>query len=235
MKIHGITTVKNEASRYLLSCLEHTAPLLDSLFTYDDQSTDGSADLCSSFGNVEVRPDSIRTFIEHEGEFRQASWEAFERVTKPSVGDYVFAFDVDEFWHGPDLRDIVKNLAGSGIVRRPEMYSIPPANPVERVDGFWAQITNVRLFPYAVGGQFNQQDLAGGSHPMYADRGKERVDGHLLHYGYAHADDRQIRYHRYINRGGHNTAHMKSIIEHPKLIDYENQWGKMPEVRRGND
>lgn len=235
-RIHGVTVCKNEADRFLLSCLKWNSRFCDTLFVYDDQSDDNSVDLASRYAEVVVRPDSVATFLVDESEFRQAGWDAFQEKMLPQKGDFILAFDLDEFWYGPSLRDIGRDWDYSfsgGIIKRPEMWSY--ANPLVRVDDLWKTIENIRFWPFQEGGVFRKQDLAGGSHPLYAAVKTTRIPGFLLHYGYSSAVDRQTRYERYINRGGHNTRHIKTIVNSQGIInnlELNKEW-MFPEVVKG--
>ena len=235
-RVHGVTVCKNELDRFLVSCLKWNSNFCDTLFVYDDQSDDGSLDAAKRYAEVVVRPDSIAPFLVDESEFRQAGWDAFQEKIMPLDGDFVLAFDLDEFWYGPSLHDIGSNWDYSfsgGIIKRPEMWSY--GSPLVRVDDLWNTIENIRFWPFQKGGFFKKQDLAGGSHPLYAAVKTTRIDGFLLHYGYSNMYDRQVRFDRYINRGGHNTRHIKTIVNSMptiKNLELVREWS-FPDVFKG--
>lgn len=233
IKIHGLTVCGNEVDRYLESSLLHNYRYLDTIFIYDDQSDDGSMALSLDVGTEVVRrPDDVPTFLEHEGAFRQAAWDAWVASIQPAYGDWVLAFDVDEFYYGPPLHSLVGEYVG-GVIRRPEMWSY--TQPLHRVDGEWSKITNIRFFPYAEPGVFHNKELAGGSAPSYTESTTQKLEAHLLHYGYADPGDRKVKYSRYIDRPGHSRSHIRSIKRPAKIEDYtpNEEWGPMPQVWRG--
>lgn len=231
MRIHGLTVSGNEKHRYLEACLTHNSKLLDTVFVFDDRSSDGSKRLAEKWATVVVRDHATPTMLERESTFRQAAWDSWESAMNPAMGDWVLTFDTDEFWYGPSLKSLIGDYTG-GVVRRPEMWSY--LNPLHRVDGQWSKITNVRFFPYIPGGKYKIRDLAGGSAPSYTEVPQKNLEGHLLHYGYADPKDRKERYSRYIGRPGHSKQHIRSIkSNNPKVEVYTEEWGDMPLVWRG--
>lgn len=89
---------KDEQHRYLDACLAWSTQFLDAVSLYDDCSTDDTADLAASHGAyVQVRPESVPSFLDHEGAFRQRAWRWFEEALEPEPNDIVLALDADEF------------------------------------------------------------------------------------------------------------------------------------------
>lgn len=232
-KIYGLCVSKDEASRYLESCLRWNSQFLDGIFIYDDFSTDDTFEIASKYSTIVRRSHLSTEFFDDESIFRETGWNIFKSIFKPVEGDYIFAFDLDEFWYGPDLYNLALELNGSsGIVRRPEMWSYD----THRVDDLWKTIENIRLFPFKPEGGFKRKKLAGGSHPEYAEKETSKVPGFLLHYGYATPEDRKIRFDRYISRSGHNTRHIKSILQGvPDIRPIPKDFGEFPKVWRGDD
>lgn len=236
-RVHGLLCVRNEADRYLKTCIEWNKTFLDTLFVYDDQSTDDTAEIARSLGAwVETRPDNRLSFLEHEGEFRQASWEAFEIAMNPDVGDWVLAFDADEFLIGPRgldagwlLRHTAASLAvnhslGCRLVIR-EVFGIDEASgaPLVRTDGFWGGITGLRLFQYRTGGRFTNRKLGCGSTPFYVEPIEDSSLLELLHFGYARQEDRIAKHDRYFDQPGHNKTHIDSILGEPVLVPWQGE------------
>jgi glycosyltransferase involved in cell wall biosynthesis len=240
IKIHGIMVMKNESSRYLRSCLEWMSNFFDSLFIYDDQSTDSSVEIASNFGLVKVRESSVPSFIENESAFRMSAWKAFEESIKPSIGDWVFSFDADEFLvFGEDLVPVIETAQSQGCVGVsipfPEVFDIQNDTPFVRVDGFWGSIRGPRLFEYRHGGVWNPKKMGCGSEPTYVSSGSisytcQRLA--VLHYGYAKDIDKQKKWERYGNMDfhGHDDAHIRSIMADPTL---ERWSGQIPVVAYG--
>lgn len=231
MRIYGLMVTHNEGSRYLADVVAHHAAFLDDLFVYDDQSTDDTADVARRAGAVVMtRSDQIPSFLEHEGVFRQAAWDSLDDVVKPAAGDWVFALDADEYFitETPDTRSqleaaITAAEAHDGVrLRVDEVFAVRAGRPYRRVDGFWGEITAVRLARWKRQGEFRDQRMGGGSVPTYAiDDCVSQVSAlySILHFGYARAADRRERHQRYVDHpsNGHNPRHIASILTAPKL------------------
>jgi len=108
MRVVGITRIRNE-SGVIEHTLEHVSKFVDSIYVYDDCSTDNTIDICKSFAKVKgifkskswssIPTDRMRL----EGTQRQYIYEKC-LVEKP---DWVYYFDADEFafLDGVDLSD----------------------------------------------------------------------------------------------------------------------------------
>ena len=62
--------------------------------------------------------------------------------------------------------------------------------------------------------------MACGSEPDYVGLNRVFVPGdplQLLHFGYAHPDDRKEKFDRYVSHAGHNLNHVMSILSQPTL------------------
>lgn len=217
--------VRNEADRYLNSVLRWHS-FVDDMHIYDDQSTDDTAHRAAFKGAiVDVRPEGVPSFLEHEGLFRQAAWEAFEAQCDPQLGDWVLLLDADEFVVGErsvleeevDAAEAV--LAKSLDVRIHEVFDVRGVVPLIRKDGYWPDIQARRIVRYEPGGRFPQRELACGSHPTYVAESKSLAAQHvsILHYGYAAKSDRMNKYTRYVDRPGHSKLHVESILRKPEL------------------
>jgi glycosyltransferase involved in cell wall biosynthesis len=241
MKIIGLLTTKNESGRYLESCLKWNSKIFDELYIYDDQSTDSTVEICSEYGKVKIREDNIPTFMDHEGNFRQAAWEWAGSESNP---DWIMTFDADEFIV-PSLKEInakkgLYDLASyaesvkkkSVLISIPEIWEI--SNPLKiRKDGFWAKNSNPRLIKWNESDTvFLDKPMGSGNGPAYCWKNPLSTV-HLisiLHFGYAKPEDRQRRYERYksINNHGHNKKHIDSIIDkNPSLTNW---LGSTPKV-----
>lgn len=239
MRILGSLVMKNEADRYLESVLEYMTPLFDGVFAWDDQSDDSSVDIADEYAEVRVRPDSCPSFLEHEGRFRAAAWQSFESAMHPVDGDWVLAFDADEFLVtkkavnvGNSLRiaiQIAEKTNCIGIVLPfPEIFDIINGTPHYRTDGLWGTIAGPRLFRYSTGGTFSDKPMGCGAEPTYVGKGKlsrDNNDLHMLHYGYAEKEDHARKHKIYteLTDHGHNNKHVQSIIESPTLEPWTGQ------------
>ena len=235
MKIHGIICVKNEASRYLDSCLSWMGHIVDDIFVYDDRSTDNSVGIAIDNGcDVFIRPISIPSFIEHEGRFRSAAWSSFQKIASPSLGDWILAFDSDEFLvSDTDVRgslyksiSYAENHGNIGVLLHfPEVFKFVNNRAFIRTDGFWDSIYGPRLFAYKPDATWNDKPMACGSQPEYVARGSlstETFGLKMLHFGYASDDDKKIKYERYssLYNHGHSNKHIESILSAPVLEEW---------------
>jgi len=239
-KLYGILVIKNEADRYLKSCLEWMSPLFSDLFIYDDISDDNSVEIAKEYGTVVVRNKSISSFIDNESEFRFSAWKSFEETLSPSEGDWVLSFDADEFLVGSEnlnlAIDTAKNEGHIGVsIPFPEIFDIIDDIPYMRIDGLWNKIRGPRLFEYRYNANWNNKKMGCGSEPTYVSNSKvsrKNFDINVLHYGYANKKDRDAKWNRYSNLSfhGHNDSHIKSIIETPILEPWT---GDIPKVKYG--
>lgn len=244
--VYGLTVMGNEAHRYLWDFVHNVLDAVDVLFVYDDGSTDGGDEFVRSYTNIvyQRRPRQVPSFLEHEGRFRQASWEAFERYIAPTSNDWVLSIDTDEVLVGPsscrpcDLKPVLDRAEHSGVVLldRPEVWMHDKNGwPLLRKDGFWGGIRCTRLFRYQPHGSVKDVPMACGSEPTYVSR-RPNVPGHplqLLHYGYCDDEgDRMEKYNRYMTYPGHDPGHVASILRKPTLVPWD---GLIPpRMVRGN-
>lgn len=244
-RVWGLLPVKNEAGRYLRDCLANNVPHLDGVFVWDDQSTDDTVEICREYEcEVVTRPDDVPSFLEHEGQFRHGGWKAFEEAVNPRSGDWVLAFDADEFLVVPSggVRDAMDLAIGTAtksgkngiILPFPEIFAVVDGIPQVRVDGFWGKVRGPRLFVYRDDATWSDKPMGCGSEPSYVARGPLSNDNYglsMLHYGYAHPDDQRAKYERYtaLFDHGHNDSHIQSIVRPPKLKPWD---GLIPHVER---
>jgi len=236
MKIHGIVCVKDEASRYLDSCLSWMSHIVDDIFVYDDRSTDDSVAISIANGcEVSIRPTSIPSFIEHEGKFRSAAWSSFEEIVSPSLGDWILAFDSDEFLvSGTDVRsslgrsiEYAENHGNIGVMLHfPEVFKFSDNRAYIRTDGFWNSIYGPRLFAYKPNAVWNDKPMGCGSQPEYVARGnlsRETYGLKMLHFGYASDEDKYLKYKRYssLYNHGHSSKHIESILSSSVLVEWD--------------
>lgn len=236
-RILGMIVTKNEADRYLDCNLAWHSKLLDGIVVYDDQSDDATAEVAEFHRCRYVRrDDGVPTFLEHEGAFRQAGYEALERLLEPEMGDWIMAFDADEFLvaRGEDdderisleqaCRHAESLVAYSVHLPRPEAWEVKPLRV--RKDGYWGSIKCTRLFKWRPGGVIQQKAMGCGSEPGYVGMNRISPYNHglyLMHYGYVDPEDRQEKYDRYtgLSNHGHNDVHIQSILQQPTLEVWE--------------
>lgn len=232
MKIVAYMTVKDEVDRYLERCLTDLLRTVDAVAVYDDQSSDGSAELARDLGAVVAqRPTGVSSFMRHEGRFRQAAWDFTARALGLQNGDFIFAVDADE-WIGHPTKDPKAALreaceraprsCTSILVQKHEVFAFDDdGTPLVRTDGYWGNIVGHRLCRWMPGGVFADKVMGSGCEPTYAgNRPHSNNNGiYLLHYGYARQEDQQLKFDRYstLMDHGHSDRHIQSIIARPSL------------------
>lgn len=249
MRIVGSLVVKNEADRYLQSCLGWNSAWWDELFVFDDQSSDKSVEICRRHtDSLETRTERTPTFFEHEGVFRRHAWQIMSDVCNLKSGDWVFSFDADEFLVGAtqpvDLRLELERLAehaeqrglNSVSIPIPEIWSLDEPLKV-RTDGFWATMRLPRFCRFIEGSdEWMPKAMGCGSTPLYSyiNPLKDVESLRLLHVGWADQGERRARYERYIalKNHGHNPRHIASIVRNPTLKPWD---GQVPHIYRGTN
>ena len=242
-RVYAHMCVRNEADRYLADVLAWTFKMVDGIHVYDDRSTDDTAVVADHAGaRVSIRQPDATPFAENESKFRQEAWFQLERAFEPDTGDWVLAVDADEFAvpatgpHNPDVvRDLVARTRPDGpagyVVRIPEVFAVDPGGrPFVRVDGWWPTIAGLRLVRWTTNHTFTDRALGGGSVPAEIVTFEPAPELVLLHYGYADPAERQARHDRYINRPGHSTRHVRSILAPGRLEPWD---GPAPDIRIG--
>lgn len=226
MRILGLTVGRNESGRYLESMLQAAGETLDDLFFYDDQSTDATPVIAAQYATLETRPHQVPSFIENEGRFRYAAWEAFENAMQPTSEDWVLVLDCDEVLvggHGLCTRHALEHVIGGSrfgviMLNIPEIFGYEEQVPLIRTDRLWNTIHAPRLFRFRPNGRYVMGDLGVPAVPTYAMGQFEDTDFlYLMHYGYADKRDHRVKYERYRGKLGHSNAHVNSIMEIPTL------------------
>lgn len=226
--IVGLMVMKNEADRYLADCISHQQAVCDRIIVFDDCSTDDSVKIANDLGcEVFVREESHPSFMEHEGQFRQAAWDLLQNFATSE--SWIFAFDADEFFVGQTTtsRRAMERLIEEADRQGFTGVTIPVAevfgfqadgNPMIRTDGYWGDISGLRLVKY-LPGQMLDKSMASGSVPPVSTKLGRKDIGTILHYGYANPEDKYIKFERYMSKSdnGHSSSHVLSILTEPAL------------------
>jgi glycosyltransferase involved in cell wall biosynthesis len=229
--------VRNEASKWLDSCLAWNSQWADELHVYDDRSTDETTRIVLRYTDkLGIRPEAETSFIEHEGRFRQAAWDHFEAACDPQEGDWVFCVDADEFLVGSEsegprksLEDLVSYAEGTkkcaAAIRKPEVWDASTVPLKVRVDGYWADDKPVRFVQWKPEGKIQDARLGCGSVPLYGFKGPIETIHlvNLLHFGYSVEGETERKYSLYRGQEGnrHNSKHVDSIVKTPTLSDWK--------------
>ncbi len=257
MRVLGLTVGRNEADRYLVPMLKHMGGVLDKHFFFDDQSDDRTPYLVAEYSQAYLvrRMDDEASFVENEGAFRAAAWQAFEAYLAPQVGDWVLVIDCDEVLVPRELTGQIEKFGLAKMTRTwlesaiygtsaPIVLSIPEVwgfaedgRPLIRNDGQWGNIFAPRLFPYQPGAAFAQGGFGTPAVPSYVQARQpaqtERL--YLMHYGYADRRDWKAKYERYSGHLGHSNAHVESIKDRRQMETYTWALPYVKEMRRAPD
>jgi hypothetical protein len=247
-RIIGLMIVKNEASRYLHSCLEWHSEFVDDWFIVDDGSIDETYDLCLAYTqHVVKRPTHVPSFSEDESAIRNFAWKEAERVHSLTTNDWLLLVDADEFFMGSKAspkavldtykRKLVEQNLWGAHIHFTEMWEEQvDGKLLYRKDGYWNQNWNTRFIRYNPAYSIPQKKMGCPSVPAWY-RGKIEAnseDAIILHMGYLDAGDRLRKYESYISMEdhGHNQGHINSIVQAPSLAVWD---GPMPNFWRGID
>lgn len=229
--------VRDEAHKYLTSCLEAWNEFADAVVVLDDGSRDGSADLARAAGAT-VRSRGEGRAWGAESSARAQLWDAACDVAEP--GDWIIVLDADmvplldprdlplERFDGVtfSLYDLWGQWAYSGAL----FY---------RDDAFWCAHYSPRLWMARrperdFAARWSERGIHCGHFPqnlqprriLYAPQ-----DYALLHYGYLDPRDRAEKLARYRGVADQlqppERAHAESIADldpHVRLLCYEARW-----------
>lgn len=227
--------VRNEAHRWLEAVLSSLDGAVDAVHVYDDLSTDRSDVLAASAGAIVTRRlPYVPSWAEDEGACRQAGWNAMEEALRPGTGDWILAIDADELLVSspeglaPAIDKAEYDDALAVTVPIPEIFGLDYhrpnlAQPLARVDGFWASLAQPRLVAHRPMSVFRTMKRACGSVPAYALEGRRSHHNRgveLLHLGYVDPEDRQEKAKRYEGDRRHGAAHVASILGVPTLTPW---------------
>lgn len=245
-KLFAHVVVRNEADRFLQSCLAWNSQWFEEVHVYDGNSTDSTREIAAQFTDkIGVHPDGSVGFYEHEGQYRQYAWDNFEKLCGPEDGDWVLALDADEFLVGThghenpfdalaELADATINTKYKSVqIVRGEVWDASGEVPLVRIDGEWGRDRPVRYVRWEPNGKIQEAKLGCGSIPDYGRIGLSNLHMcSILHYGYSVEGEAERKHSLYSGVVGdrHNPNHIASIISTPTLGEWK---GPIPDVWRG--
>jgi hypothetical protein len=219
-----------------------------STFVYDDQSTDGTAEIAREVGcQVVVRPDDVPSFLEHEGHFRQAAWGAFEQTMRPKAGSWLLIVDADECLVTVgsgcvrcEVNQAIQAAEAAGhlsvLVPVPEIFGMQDGVPLVRTDGLWPTVAGTILCKYIPNAVYRDKPMGCGREPVAVTTNfsRQAFGLHLLHFGYARERDQIEKHARYtaLSDHGHHDGHVQSIVGTKTLKRWD---GPVPEMLRGDE
>lgn len=227
MALYISMIVRNEADRHLEKTLRCARDVLDLvpglLVVTDDCSDDATVEMCLAHGAA-VHQNLRPTFCLSESAARQANYDFVSGFARN--GDWILALDGDETISSPHDLVQVMEYSPYPVIGLPLLEFWEPTQ--YRVDGFWVGTHATRLYKWEPFGVFQDQEMGGGSEPLYV---KEHVqDGQWLrqdqvelhHWGYLRPEERPLKrafYEAKLNNG-HNNDHVASITSKPTLRNY---------------
>lgn len=248
-RIFVLMVAKNEADRFLHQAIANVAPHVAEVFVFDDQSSDGTPQVARDAGaRVVVRGPEVPSFLEHEGKFRQAALDDMAAGCQMEEGDWVLILDSDEIMvcahtlsQGLQAATVLAESDGYMAVRIPiptvwgDGSSETLTAPQVRVDGFWGDLAEPRLWRWRPDALFLNKPMGCRNEPTYVWQNPilDAPSGlAIMHYGYAWPEDQKERFNRYMSLRdhGHNPTFIASIRTNPKLRAWDGPW--IPVTRR---
>lgn len=219
---------RNEAPHYLDAVLERLASQVDEIIFTDDASDDNTVEIAAKYTEkIQVLDKPL--FMEHEGRFRQKSWEFLEEAASPTQRDWVLAIDADEMLY-EDEEGMLRAAVSDYRMEVINIWFYHMWNETAfRTDGGWRPHGSTRLFRYDYNGQFRDTALACGSEPGFVrvkvvyNREAYLLDSGLRmkHLSYIKDEDKQAKYDRYTAIDGgafHSGSHILSIMDPPERV-----------------
>ncbi len=231
-KVYMHMAVKNEASRYLESCLKWNSTHFDGVHVYDDRSTDTSVEIATQHAKVDIRGENDPSFMESESKFRSNGLKSFFDTMLPEMGSWVISLDADEFFHAKSIRTKLDNVPRSfDRVAFPvrEIWSYTNSRLSQRMDGYWGSIKQTRAIRITEDldiSDFPKKSMGCGSVPQPGLPSIYMDDAEIFHFGYASYDDRVAKYERYSSMShGHSNSHINSILDKPRCAQVDTTLG----------
>jgi len=209
--------VRNEAGRYLSTCLESLERVADRIVVLDDASTDGTPDVCRAHARVTYHRREQRLFDRDESALRRSLWD----LTLAEQPDWILALDADErFEPGAEalIRDLCRQDDYDVVSFR--IFDLWGSEGRVRVDGAWNPWNRfspllVRRVP-GLSPEWPAARIHCGRFPAaYVSRTYFSSHLRVLHYGWANAAEHDAKHSFYAARdlatAGEVRPHTQSI------------------------
>jgi glycosyltransferase involved in cell wall biosynthesis len=169
-------------------------PACESVYVFDDNSTDKTPDICASFDKVRL----IRSPFSGLDEARDKNY-LLEKV-EACGADWILHIDGDEEIEAggcEEIRNLAERPPGSDCYRFQVLYLWDRPDQV-RVDRWYADYRRPSLFRHRPGVRFQSMN-GGGFHCGNVPEPRQSGDCgvRLLHYGYMNREDRVRKYQWY--------------------------------------
>lgn len=230
-RIIGAMVVKNEADFILKEVIEDLfkRKLIDEMVIIDDNSSDGTVDLCQKL----AKKYPIKIY-----HFNFSIWENKQCLLRERLINYAISLnpwaivpiDADEKFDEEMTREDIEKMLGKKDVWLFRIVNFWKSRKMVRIDGKWAYEENIRLFRYqkSESQSFYPKPIHCGSAPKYAYQKLHRELNlspfFLYHFGYLNKkdiDDKIERYKRADPYGLYkNSEYYKSLKNEGEIIKF---------------
>jgi glycosyltransferase involved in cell wall biosynthesis len=204
MKIIAMLRVRNEA-RWIGEVLSSIHPLTRDIVVFDDNSNDGTPDICGEMGAA-VLHSPFRAGDTDEARDKNLLLEAISG----SGADYVLSIDGDELLQ-PGAAPLIRASLKPGIssLLFPIRYLWNDRRHY-RADGVYGRYRRASLFALQPGARFRSTAYGCNFHcgniPVGLVGTQAFTQAEILHLGYMHREDRIRKYRWYNERDPNNTS-----------------------------
>ena len=231
--IHGMMLVRNEKNRKLQTdysifreVLEAMSDLCERLVICDDNSDDGTFELCQKYTKDLLRTNKC-TWESNELEVRKTLWN--KTISEVKHGDWIVCLDADEVIDNADglnymLKALPPHVDGLGF-RLFDMWDMEHY----REDEYW----KAHFYPWTFAVRYDankeyvwhEKALHCGRFPANASQRMLPTMIPVRHYGWALEEDRIKKYERYMRIDGDGKhgvlAQYQSILDkNPNLVRF---------------
>ena len=231
--IHGMMLVRNERNRKLQAdysifreVLETMSDLCERLVICDDNSDDGTFELCQKYTQDLLRTNKC-TWETNELEVRKTLWN--KTISEAKYGDWIVCLDADEVIDNADglnymLKALPPHVDGLGF-RLFDMWDMEHY----REDEYW----KAHFYPWTFAVRYDankeyvwhEKALHCGRFPANASQRMLPTMIPVRHYGWALEEDRIKKYERYMRIDGDGKhgilAQYQSILDkNPNLVKF---------------